>query len=63
MEFDHYASKSYRTTTVLQLEFEKGMVLVACKGTLRRKAPRRGGGGGVGGVKLVFNEFSEIFSH
>ena len=60
MEFDRYASKSYRTTTVLQLEFEKGMVLVACKGTLRRKAPRRGG---VGGVKLVFNEFSEIFSH
>ena len=28
--------------TVLQLEFEKGRVLVACKGTLRREAPRRG---------------------
>ena len=28
--------------SVLQLEFEKGRVLVACKGTLRREAPRRG---------------------
>ena len=46
-------------TAVLQLEFEKGRVLVALKGTLRRFAPRRvwegvtpsdwGGGGGVGG--------------
>ena len=27
---------------VLQLEFEKGRVLVACKGTFRREAPRRG---------------------
>ena len=28
--------------SMLQLEFEKGWVLVACKGTLRREAPRRG---------------------
>ena len=27
---------------VLQLEFDKGKVLVACKGTLRREGPRRG---------------------
>ena len=27
---------------VLQLDFEKGRMLVACKGTLRREAPRRG---------------------
>ena len=25
---------------MLQLEFEKGRVLVACKGTLRREAPK-----------------------
>ena len=46
--------------SVLQLEFEKGRVLVACKSTLRREAPIRGwvwegvtpshwGGGGFGG--------------
>ena len=46
---------------MLQLEFEKGRVLVVCKGTLRREAPRRGwawegvtpshwGGGGVWGT-------------
>ena len=44
---------------MLQLEIEKGMVLVACKGTPRREAPRwvwvwegvtQGGGGGGGGV-------------
>ena len=29
-------------TSVLQLEFEKGRVLVACKGILRREAPKRG---------------------
>ena len=28
--------------SVLQLEFEKGRVLVACKGTLKREAPRGG---------------------
>ena len=32
-------------TPVLQLEFEKGRVLVACKGTLRREGWRRDGCG------------------
>ena len=43
MHFELYAVDIIRS--VLQLEFEKGRVLVACKGTLRREAPRRGGCG------------------